>query len=290
MSFWDQLAAGLQGSMAKGIDVGSAGAQKALDRQAAAEALVQKHKLDEESKATTRKASLEDLLQLQKANPGAGIHTPEGYGVVPKDDSMQKLAYQLRKDAFQNRQEDQQAQHVRQLSEDVTKTKLPQAVSTLQRAEQAIPGITAGNAQFKSVGGIKNWLPNALVPFGESLGLLPKGSSDERSALQDLENIEIRDKSGTAVSSNEGARIKAARGMFGTASPEIINNAIRAQAEATRSGAQNTGAGYSPKVNQVYKAQGGLAAGPGDIYDLLSSGDPERAELLRLRGKSKGKR
>lgn len=268
------------GSFDKGVGAGSQGYLQYKQQGADANQISQKADLDQQNQAAEMSRERTQLDQLRKQNPRASVHVGK-YSVNPEDNLLKQLAMKSAQDDRFNKQ-------TAGLTDDIAKAGTPAAVANLQRAETDIPGIGTGQAQFKSVGGWKNWVPNALVPLAEKIPFVnkafPEGSAKERAGIQDLTNTAIYDASGKAVNESEMRRMKDAAGLFGAAPPETINEFGKQLAGKAMNKSMTAGAGYDPKVVNTVRARGAPVATQGeDLYDLLSQGDPEKAQLLRLR-------
>lgn len=164
--------------------------------------------------------------------------------------------------------DDREDRKLERLQDDVTKSGAPQAVQSLQRAEKTIPGVTSGQAKFKSVGGAKNLAPNFAVPILEKLGVMDPGASEERAALQELQNAKIYDSSGKQINEAEMKRISDAMGLRGIFSPETINDATKQVSQTVLEKNRGITAGYQPRTVKKFKEQGGVG-GAKNLQELL---------------------
>lgn len=198
-------------------------------------------------------------------SPGGGVNLGGGQ----QDDLLRAL---LAKSTIDDRDE----RKVERLQDDVTKSGVASAVESLGRAEKAVPGVMSGTAKFKSVGGVKNLVPNFAVPIAEKIhgatggmvGMEP-GSGDERAALQELQNAKIYDSSGKQINEAEMQRIKQAMGMQGMFDPSVVNQATKQVGDTVLRKNTQVTSGYPSRTVETFKGRGGLA-GAKTLNDLLT--------------------
>jgi hypothetical protein len=184
-------------------------------------------------------------------SPGGGVNLGGG-----ESSDMSQLMALLGLKATMDDREDRK---VERLQDDVTKSGAPQAAESLKRVNQVIPGAFSGQAKFKSVGGIKNLIPNFAVPIAEKLEFLPKGSGDERAALQEAQNAKIYDSSGKQINEAEMKRIQQGMGMGGMFDPTALNSALQQTAQTVVEKNKNITSGYKPQTVNTFKGRGGIA-------------------------------
>lgn len=196
--------------------------------------------------------------------------------------------------------EDREDRKVERLQDDVTKSGAPQASESLKRVNKAIPGAFSGQAKFKSVGGMKNFVPNFAVPVAEKFGVLPPGSGDERAALQEAQNAKIYDSSGKQINEAEMKRIQQSMGLGGMFDPSALNSALQQVGDTVVHKNKNITSGYKPQTVNTFKQRGGVAVR--SLEELLGkqpslapeaptgqpAADPDEQEYLMLRKKHKG--
>ena len=168
--------------------------------------------------------------------------------------------------AREERAQDREERAVERLEKRSSDMSVPATREGLRRAEASIPGITTGQAKFKSAGGLKGLIPGWAVPIAEGLGKLTggvvgmePGAAEERAALQDLLNTKIYDSSGKQINKDETVRIKEASGFSGVAPPEIINQFGAQTANTAFQKQKNLTAGARPSAVATFKKGGGLA-------------------------------
>lgn len=191
---------------------------------------------------------------------GGGVNI----GEAQADDS----AAMLRALQMQHLQEERANKHVQDLEDRSTKAGTAGAIPSLQRVEQQIPGLMEGKGKPKSVGGIKNLVPDLAVPVAEKFGVLPEGSSQERSALQELANTKIYDSSGKQINEAEMKRINNAMGMGGVFGSESLNDATKQLGQQVLEKQRTVTAGATPDAVQTFKSRGGKA-GFNSLPELL---------------------
>lgn len=204
----------------------------------------------------------------QGLQPGKyGLQASEGgIHLAPQQDDL--LKYLQMKNLMDERDE----QKLQKLQQRSSEAGTPQVIPALQRAEEAIPGLFTSDkpVSLKSVGGLKNLIPDVAAPIAEKLGALPKGSTSERTALQELQNVKIYDSSGKQINESEMQRIKNAMGLAGITDPQETVNALRQMGYTAVQKQTNIGAGFPKKIVEKFKAAGGLA-GAKNLQELLGS-------------------
>lgn len=111
--------------------------------------------------------------------------------------------------------------------------------------------------KVKSAGPIANFLPQSVKNLGESIGLMPKGSSQESALVQRLVNADIRSLSGTAVTTYEQGRQNVEKGMSGFGDPNLVKIGIKQMADALDSAGQNIESSSRPEIVDQFREQGG---------------------------------
>lgn len=192
------------------------------------------------------------------------------YGIGAKDPLMALL----RKQQIDEIQQARENTQVEKLQDDVTKSGAAQALQSLERVNKQIPGILQGKAQFKSVGGAKNLIPNIAVPIAEKFGVLPSGSGNERAALQDMQNTKIYDSSGKQINESEMKRISQSMGLGGVFDPSATNQATKQIADTVLQKNRNITAGYRPQTVKTFKDRGGITT---DALETLIKGTSANA-------------
>lgn len=243
-------------------------AQSLQKEKAARELEAYKRQLDAEQ----QQAGLRQAQSLVDQYAGKGKRVNVGLsgngGVTLAQAESDPLADTLRALQLEALISDREDRKLERLQDDVTKSGAPQAVQSLQRAEKTIPGVTSGQAKFKSVGGVKNLAPNFAVPVLEKLGVMDPGASEERAALQELQNAKIYDSSGKQINEAEMRRISDAMGLRGIFSPNTINDATKQVSQTVLEKNRGITAGYQPRTVNKFKQQGGIG-GAKTLQELL---------------------
>lgn len=198
-----------------------------------------------------------DLVEgLMKQYPRAAITATGsgGFSVNPHEPDP------LRALLFQEKQKNKMDKDVTDYSNRVEKTGIPRAATDIEQANKAIPGGIDSNAPLRSYGGflnLKSAVPTALVSPLESIGIMPKGSAEERRALQRLYNTEIKNISGSAVSGSEEARNKIAQGTSIFGDPSLARQGAQQIKQSLVEQARNVQSGTTPDALKEYLTRGG---------------------------------
>lgn len=243
----------IMGSIAQGTKLGAEGAQ-------------QRQKADLDAARQAQEIAQAQALRKQygnDANIGVG-----GIHIGAKD----PLSALLRQEQMRNLQDERSRKAIQDIEDRATKAGTAQIVPGLQRGEEAIPGLFTSekNVPLKSVGGIKTLAPDFAVPLLEKAGIMPKGASKERTALQELKNVKIYDSSGKQINENEMKRIETAMGLKGIFGAEEIIPALRQMGYTTLEKQKQVSAGAEPRALEEFKRRGGLA-GHKDLPSLLGT-------------------
>lgn len=188
-------------------------------------------------------------------------------GPEHNDDRDLMSAIRLR-EMLNQREEDA----VRKLEKRSSDVGTAQIVPSLQRAEEAAPGLFTNEKEvpkLKSVGGFKNLIPNFGVAPLEKMGILPEGAASERSALQELQNAKIYDSSGKQINEAEMKRIKDAMAISGLNSSEDIVKALRQSGYTLLEKQKGVTAGAPRRIVEKFKSEGGLVDAK-SVSDLLN--------------------
>jgi hypothetical protein len=203
-------------------------------------------------KEASRQKQLEDALSLRD-KLGKDVSVDMGDIKIGGQDRMNDLIKMMQ---LQELEKEREERAVTKGAEDIGKTKVSEATEGLKRLENVSPGVISGQGELKSVGGWKNLVPNIFVPAAESLGVLPKGAAEERSAVQGLQNIQIHDLAGSAVSKPEQQRIDVASGLAGLFGNESAQKAIQQYAKKALGVAQTAEAGVRPSAKKTLEQRG----------------------------------
>lgn len=127
--------------------------------------------------------------------------------------------------------------------------------------------LTNPDVKLLSTGKVASTVPTGLVGALESVGVLPKGASEERKVLQRLKNEYLSAKSGQAVSAQEAARADQAFGMMASPDPALVAKGVRALAGIMQSRIKTIQGGYSPESREMVHS---VAGNPTDLYKGLA--------------------
>lgn len=225
-----------------------------------------------------RAKQLKDELDAGGKGKAYKVGLTSGGGVDISENERDQLMDLLRMEQLSNQRQDKRNKAVQDLEDRSTKAGTAQILPALQRAEKSIPGVLEGKAKLKSVGGAKTLAPNIAVPALERFGILPKGSAEERAALQELSNTKIYDSSGKQINESEMRRIKEAMGLRGVFSPDVINDALKQVGTTALQKQKQVTAGATPEAVQTFRSRGGLA-GANTLQELLGiPGEGQQAQ------------
>lgn len=252
---------GLRDSMQQGVQT----ANKAADRDASLQQLILGKQVQKELNDEGLKTRMDREAELrQKYGPGAAINISEaGISVTPKDNTARDLALKERHD---KRIEGQQA--------DLSKRyeKLNSFNSDLEELERITNTdgkggvITNPDAKLRSMGGAKSVLPDSVMGLGEFFGMVPKGTSAERKALQRLQIDYQQAKSGMRVTDAARKQEAEAMGRLASGDPTLVEQAIRSLAHSVKNQYKTQQSGYNPEaVQNVHRSMGDPLA----LYDNL---------------------
>jgi hypothetical protein len=133
---------------------------------------------------------------------------------------------------------------VNKLSTTYDKSGIPSAVSVIQNLERLIPE----KGDIPGYGRVAGMLPDAMVSAeGE----------DVRQAVSTLFNIELKDRSGAAVTDQELNRLKKEFGQGSWKSDDQLRKGIKAYKERLKEVIRNIDAGFTPEAREEYKNREG---------------------------------
>lgn len=225
----------------------------------------------------------DSIMALLGKGLDAGAHA------YTKANTEDPLSVLLKAQTIQDRNDARTEKDVNHLETSITRAGTPQMVQAMQRTEDAIPGVFTKPGEqptYKSVGGMKNLVPNFAVPLAEKaheftggmVGMEP-GAAKERSALQDYVNTKIYDSSGKTINENEAKRLNDAMGLGGVFGPEQVSDALRQQGYQTLEKQRNATAGVRPEAVRRFKERGGMA-GAKTMAELLGKGTQQQPENM----------
>ena len=180
-----------------------------------------------------------------------------GVGINPENDDP--LTSFLKAQQLKNLQDERTERAVTAGSKSLIESNLPKTTEAMQRLQDVSPGAIQ-QGQFKSVGGMKNLAPTFAIPMLEKMRIMPKGASEERAALQELQNVKLYDESGKAINESEMQRIKEAMGLRGVFDPKAIQQAIQQYGKTALTKSQTAEAGIRPEARDILKQRGAVSS------------------------------
>lgn len=234
----------------------------------------------------------EDFASKSGLKPGKYSVTASesGYGVNPESELATNFAMAERMDARNDRD-------LVHLGERLDKSNIPSQMSALANLEQGTASEGKGgilkDADYavKSAGPIANAMPQWAKNIGESVGLMPEGASKEATLIQRLVNADIKNLSGSAVSTYEMGRQNVEKGTSIGGDPNLVKIGIKQMQDALQSGVANIKSSSRPEVVDTFQRQGGKLS----LEEYLGGGqapagaDPaaaaRKARLEQLRAK-----
>ena len=120
---------------------------------------------------------------------------------------------------------------------------------------------------LQSVGGMKNIIPDSMVPLAEYLHILPKGSAKERQDIAALRNAAQHATFGSRQTEAEKNMMGQQLGTTIGNSAENIEAGIKGLGDAANRESQNVLSGSNPEAVQMFKQRGGniQVAAPGAV-------------------------
>lgn len=226
-----------------GNDAAVAGDQAGLKEKAA----VAEHARD-------LKGAQERLAQAKafsEEHPDKGISiSKEGASIHAADPLAKLLGIQRLQEAKDARMDRQ----VQGISDRMQKSAIPE---TLSKLDALAGSMKEGDGKLKSVGGLKNLVPDWGAGIAEFLGVMPKGSSQERQNLAAIENAVGHSQFGSAQTASEVARLRAQLGRNIGSSEEDMRKAIDGLRGTMASQGENVIHGANPAAVEKFKQQGG---------------------------------
>jgi hypothetical protein len=129
-------------------------------------------------------------------------------------------------------------------SEVLQKTNIPSAVATIENVERLLPK----TGDIPGYGRVAGMLPDFAVS---------KEGEDLRQAVSSLFNIELKDRSGAAVTDQELNRLRKEFGEGSWKSDDQLRKGIEQYKNRLREVIRNIEAGFDPQAKQVYQERGG---------------------------------
>lgn len=132
------------------------------------------------------------------------------------------------------------------------KSGIPAGLTTLQRARKAIAEAKRANGGEIFVG------TDEAVRRGPAWasGMASDGAQAVMSAVQELQNLQIKDQSGSAVTDSEMARVNKALGTGAMSNEAALERYLAAVEEALATDQANWDRGFGPDVVEAYRGRG----------------------------------
>jgi hypothetical protein len=162
------------------------------------------------------------------------------------------------------------------------KSGIPNAVATGDRVLSLLPERGQNIPGFGGIGGhTPDWLPGFLGGPGQE-------GRDLRQAAAQLFNIELRNRSGAAVTDPELARLKNEFGQGRFATEEALRTGINQYLERLKEVSRNIDAGVDPGIREEYVNRGGRDIGAS--FESMSTNQkilplPKKAKTEAMRSK-----
>lgn len=245
-------------------------------------------------------AAAEDLASRQGLKPGkyAITASENGMSVNPEHDDLFTKLMMLK-----DKEDSRNDKDLTTLGNRVEKEGIPATMSAIANLEKGTSDPTKGaggivtnpDYDVKSAGPIANALPQWAKNMGESVGLMPQGSSNEAALMQRLMNFDIKNLSGTAVSNHEMGRQNVEKGLAVGGDSSLVKLGIKQMTDAINSSAQNIVSSSRPGVINTFRKQGGKLTledylGKSPQADSGGQEDAERARYEQLKAKHRGGR
>lgn len=248
--------------------------QKQLEAQQQFE--LQKQAKEHELKQTGAKQNLGMALEAIKSG-----QIPEGAGITLGADSASVTRqptlgmYDLKKEQMDRRG---QADYSKRLEKTTGFSSALQDIEGLTNRSGKGGILTNPEEKLQSAGAIKSAVPTSMLGIGEAVGLVPKGSAEERKALERLQLEYQKSMTGARTSEDMSRREKQAMGWITSGDPDLVAKGVRALAHNVKRATQTIQAGYSPDVQERVHEQ------MGNPMDFLNQVPDEKA-LPRMPGK-----
>lgn len=209
------------------------------------------HTQDEQAKLS----ALDRAKTEAQANPDYDV-TVEGSSYKkhrPEINPMQMLAYQHKLEADRNNKVDELSKRTQK---DSSTYDAANQLETLTNTDGNGGILTNPNAKLKSFGSVASGVQNpTAIALAETTGMLPKGSQQERAAVQALVNDYAHKKYGARVTPEQMQREYIAHGLVPGADPGLAAKALRQRVRNIQSDQQAMEAGYTPDVQEQYHKQ-----------------------------------
>lgn len=146
-----------------------------------------------------------------------------------------------------------------------------QEIEALTNREGGGGIITNPDAKLQSVGKVSSVVPSGALGLGELLGVTPKGTAEERKALDRLTLEYQKAMTGLRPTDQARSQEKSALGYIASGDPSLVAKGVRTLARNMRNAYKTIQAGYTPEVQQFVHSQMG---NPLDMYSSLYEDAP----------------
>lgn len=206
---------------------------------------------------------LRDFLTNNKniLAPGQGIDVGGGVGTQGRPmNPYAGMNYQLQKDKFDQGQQEKYSKTVQPFSD--VKGAFDQLDQITNRDGKG--GIISNpDAQLVSAGKIESSVPDGLLGMGEMLGALPKGTMEERKAVDRVKLSLGHAMTGARMNPSMQKLIQDSIGQLNSGDPQLMAKGLRAAKGIVDQQVQNAASGFQPGVVNAVAGRGGIAPGQG---------------------------
>lgn len=233
--------------------------QEDANRKAALDRIQKQHDLDEQG-AKNRLAEVLNALKTNQVPDGAGISVTQQGASVTRQPTM----------GLYDARHEQQVRHgMSEYSKRLEKLNgfnaaLNDIESLTNRTGKG--GVISNPSEvLKSTGAAKSAVPTSLLGLGEMVGMVDKGTAEERKALERLQLEYQKSMTGMRTSEEMSQREKQAMGWMASGDPKLVAKGIRSLAHNVSQAHRSIRAGYMPDVQQGVEDQ------LGNQFDLLDN-------------------
>lgn len=263
------------------------GVKASNDEAAAIQAAQLKQAADAEMRQRNAAALVQHLAGPK--NVAARSFNPETGAIGDAPDNnlknlMAMLALKDRREAQDEKRQDKQDTRVKQLSDNISKTNQAQIASPFEVLEKETGGLTGQNVDKSKLPGYWTYLAGKVPLVGpgiQSQMAKTYGGQDTLRALQGVMNVELKDRSGGAVTLPEENRYMIESGMS-TGDPDQVLKGAQTVFNKFKASDENARAGFDSDVNSQYQSQGGLAP----VQERIQRIAQERAKSLPSAGEA----
>lgn len=141
--------------------------------------------------------------------------------------------------------------------------------------------ITNPEAQLKSTGKMLSAVPTSMIGLAEMVGGAPKGSAEERKALDRLKLNYQKSMTGLRTTDATRQAENAAMGYIASGDPSLVAKGVRSLARNVRNAIRATKAGYTAEVqDRVHSSMGD----PEDALRNIAEDYPEHMQAVAPAG------